>query len=323
MVLKYFNSNRISLVWFISLFPLVYWIPSFFSAAYFQPPEVSGVPFGRLILAFNRDFRFLASLVALILIIVNGYMLIQLNTIHIFIPGRTQLPAFLYSALAISITSLHQLTPQLIASSLLILLLFRILSTYKSEGISLNFLDAGLLVSLASLFYFPAVAFFLFLLFALIILRPFIWREWTFAAIGLVLPYLLLASVYYLVEWPFSGYLTDISATWHKTEQHFRMREIVNWSYIAVLLIIGSIFMIRAIDSMKIHARKFFLVFLDFFLFSVLIFLILPGWGIGMVFFTSAPLAYLFSYYFVKCRRHWANEILFILLLLLLLWQRF
>lgn len=323
MVLKYFNSNRISLVWFISLFPLVYWIPSFFSSGYFQPPEVSGVPLGRLILAFNRDFRFLASLLALVLIITNGYLLIHLNTIHIFIPGRTQLPAFFYSILVISITSLHQLTPQLIASSLLILLLFRILSTYKSEGISLNFLDAGLLVSMASLFYFPAVVFFLFLLAALILLRPFIWREWTYTVIGLALPYLFLASVYYLANLPVADYLHDISACWHKAGHHFSIKEIVNLSYVAVVLIIGSIFMMGAIDSMKIHARKFFLVFLEFFLLSVLIYLIVPGWGMGMIFFTAVPLAYLFSHYFVKCRRNWVNEILFLLLLLLLLWQRF
>jgi hypothetical protein len=322
MLLKYFNSNRISLVGFILLFPLVYWIPSFFSLGYLQPPEVSGVPLGRLILVFNRDFRFLASLLALILIVVNGYLLIQLNTVHIFIPGRTQLPAFFYAALVISITSLHQLTPQLVASSLLILLLFRILSSYKSEGVSLNYLDAGLLVSLASLFYFPAVVFFLFLLAALIILRPFVWREWTYTIIGLVLPYLFLASVFYLADLPFAGYLADISASWQKSALHFRIREIVNWSYVAVLFIIGSIFMMRAIDSMKIHARKFFLVFLEFFLFSVLLYVFMPGWGIGMIFFTAVPLAYLFTHYFVRCRRSWINELLFLLLLLLLLWQR-
>jgi hypothetical protein len=323
MVLKYFNSNRISLIWFISLFPLVYWIPSFFSSGYFQPPEVNGVPLGRLILAFNRDFRFLASLLALVLIMINGYSLIQLNTIHIFIPGRTQLPAFFYSILVISIPSLHQLTPQLVASSLLILLLFRILSTYKSEGISLNFLDAGLLVSIASLIYFPAVGYFLFILAALIILRPFIWREWTFTLIGLALPYLFLVSVYYLADLPFKDYLTSISASWHKAEYHLSIKEMINWTYVALLLIIGSIFMIGAIDSMKIHARKFFLIFLEFFLFSVVIYLIIPGWGMGMIFFTAVPLAYLFSHYFVKCRRNWVNEVLFVLLLLLLLWQRF
>jgi hypothetical protein len=125
---------------------------------------------------------------------------------------------------------------------------FRILSTYKTERISLHFLDAGLLISLASLFFLPAIVFFLFLLAALILLRPFIWREWTYAVLGLISPYLFLASVYYLTGMPLSDYFKDVSASLHRTEQNFMVRQIVNWSYIGVLLIIGSVYMVGAIE---------------------------------------------------------------------------
>ena len=321
MLLKYINSNRISVILLISMLPVVYWIPSLFQAP-IQIAETAGVPLGKMIISFNLNFRLISSFLALLLVIVNGYLLIQLNTIHIFIPLRTQLPSFFYVTLAIGMTQSTQLTPALISSTLLILVVYRIFSAYKAEGISINFLDAGLLVSLASLIYFPALAFFLFLLAGLILLRPFNWREWTFAVLGLILPYFFLISVYYLADIPVMGIFKDISDSFIKVNQDFRFSQIVSWSYVLLFLLIGSYFMASALDSMKIHARKFFLVFLVFFLFSVLIYLIIPGAGTGMVFFVSVPLACLFSFYFVKCKRNWINELFFAFFLLLLLWQR-
>jgi len=323
MLLKYFNSNRISVFLFIVLLPAAYWIPSFFPAAHPPVLDISGGPLGKLILRLSHEFRLISSLLALALVMVNGYLLIQLNTIHIFIPVRTRLSAYFYAVLVAGMTQLHQLTPALVASSILVLVLFRIFSTYKLESISLNYLDAGILISLASMVYFPALAFFLFLIAGMLMLRPFIWREWAFAIIGLIIPYLFLISGYYLLDIPFSGYVKDVADSFSKTDQEYKLSQIVNWAFVLAFVMIGSYYMVTAIDSMKIHARKFFLIFLIYFLLSVIIYLILPGAGIGMIYFVSVPLAYLFTYFFVKCRQHWINELFFLIFLILLLWQRF
>jgi hypothetical protein len=322
MLLKYFNSNRLNILVFISLLPAVYWIPSLFHTA--SPPAVvaEGIPLGRLILDFNRDFRLIAALLALSLVMVNAYLLVQLNIIHIFIPVRTQLPSLFYSVLAIGMIQLHQLTPSLVASTILILVFYRIFNAYKSETVSMNFLDAGMLISLASLVYFPALSFFLFLLASLVILRPFMWREWVFAFLGLLIPYLLLVSVYYLADIPFREYIGDISEGLKRTPGQFKLSQLVNWSFVLVFLLISSFYIATSIDNMKIHARKYFLVFLMFFLVAVLDYFIVPGTGAGSVFVVSVPLSYLFTHYFTKCRKTWMNEILFLLFLLLLFWQR-
>lgn len=323
MLLKYFNSNRISVFLFIALLPVAFWIPSFFPATYPQVHDISGGPLGRLILKVSAEFRLISSLLALALVMLNGYLLIQLNTIHIFIPVRTRLPAYFYTVLVAGMTQLHQLTPALVASSIVIVVLFRIFSTYKLERISLNYLDAGMLISLASIVYFPALLFFLFLIAGMLMLRPFIWREWVFAIIGLIIPYLFIISGYYLLNLPFSGYVKDIADSFAKTEQEYKLSQIVNWAYVLVFVLISSYYMATAIDSMKIHARNFFLVFLVFFLFSVTVYLSVPGAGIGMIYFVSVPLAYLFTHFFAKSRQHWINELFFLLFLILLLWQRF
>jgi hypothetical protein len=322
MLLKYINSNRITITILFLLLPVVYWFPSLLQGAGEQLTEIKGVPFGSWIVSFNENFRVLASILALLLIITNGYLLIQLNTVHIFIPFRTQLPLFFYITLTISITQLHHLTPALIASTLMIFLFYRIFSTYRVDRISINFLDAGLLLATASLFYFPAIFFFPFLLAGMTLIRPFQWREWVFVIIGMGIPYAFVMSGYYLLDIPLSNLSDGISESFNRVPKNLSLNQIINWSYILLLIAITSYYIATAIDSMKIHARKFFLVFLVFFLVALLIFLIVGGAGTSVVYFAAIPLSYLFSHYFVKCRRNWINDLFFALFVLLWLWQR-
>lgn len=322
MLLKFINSNRLSLIVIITLLPVLYWIPSFISLSSVQMMPNPGVPLGKLVVLFNTNYRLLASFIALLFLLGNSYLLIQMNTNFIFIPVRTQLPALFYLMLSTGMVQLHQLTPALVSSSFLILMFYRIFSAYKTDGISMNFLDAGLLVSVASLIYLPSVIFFFFLIVTISLLRPFIWREWVFAFIGLLIPYLFLVSGYYIWDLPVADLISQMSASFTSLNITYKLSQVVNWAFVLLFIIAGSYFIATYFDSMKIHARKFFLVFWIFFLFGLLVFLVYFKSGTGMIYFVSIPLAYLFSFYFIKCKANWINEIAFALLLLLWIWQR-
>lgn len=322
MLLKYINSNRLSVVILFVLLPIIYWIPSFGRETFEFIPEAGGMPIGAWLISFNHQFRVLASLIALLLIILNGYLLIQLNTVHIFVPYRTQLPLLFYSILTLGITQLHWLTPALAASTLIILYFYRVFNAYKNDGISINFMDAGLIIALASLIYFPAIFFFVGLMITLLLIRPFIWREWVFAFIGLLIPYAFAFSIYYLLDLPGSDLFNRMGVALGGLQVNLKLSQLVNWAFILVLILISSYYIARAIDSMKIHARKFFLVFLSFFLISLILFFVIRDSGTGMVYSGAVPLAYLFTHYFVRCKQTWANDALFGLLLILLIWQR-
>ncbi len=322
MLLKFINSNRLSLIVIITLFPVLYWIPSLVSVSSDQLIQNPGVPLGKLIVLFNTNYRLLASVIALLLLLGNSYLLIQMNTNFIFIPVRTQLPALFYLLLSTGIVQLHQLTPALVSSSFLIWMFYRIFSAYKTDGVSMNFLDTGLLISVASLVYFPSIIFFFFLLASISLLRPFIWREWVFALMGLLIPYLFILSGYYIWDLSVVGLVSQISTSFTDLNITYKLSQIINWAFILLLIIGGSYFIATYFDSMKIHARKFFLIFWVFFLFGLLVFLAFFKSSTGMIYFVSIPLAYLFSFYFVKCKANWINEIVFALLLLLWVWQR-
>jgi hypothetical protein len=322
MLLKFFNSNRLGVFVFVLLLPVVYWIPDVFKGFPTYGRVYAGTLPGELIQQFRDRFQVISMVIALMVIIVNAYLLVQLNTIHIFIPVRTQMPALFYIMLAACFNPLHQLTPALLASSLIILAFYRVIKTYKSEGLSYNFLDAGFLIALASLLYFQAILFSPLLLVALILLRPFNWREWAFALVGLGLPFLFLVSGYYVAGIPISEFFPGMSGIFDRNRQSFTTMQLIGWIYVFALLMYGSYFMITTIDNMKIHGRKVFLLFLWYFLFSGMIYFTMPGTGIEMISFAAVPVSFLFSHYFFRCHRNWINEILFSVFLLLLILLR-
>jgi hypothetical protein len=322
MLLKFFNSNRLGVFVFLILLPVLYWIPDMINDIPAYGKVYAGTLPGKLIQQFSDRFQVFSAVIALMVIIVNAYLLVQLNTIHIFIPARTQMPALFYILLAACFNPLHQLTPALLASSLIIMTLYRIVKTYKSDGLSFNFLDAGFLIALASLIYFQAILVALLLPIGLILLRPFSWREWTYIIVGLGLPYLFLISGYYFAGVPISEYFTGMSEIFDRNRQTFNAIQLISGLYISAILMYGSYFMVTTIDNMKIHGRKIFLLFLWFFLIAGINYFAVPGTGLEMLSFTAIPVSFLFSHYFFRCHRNWINEILFsvFLVLLILLW---
>ncbi len=257
-------------------------------------------------------------LIALLIILTNAFLLIQLNTIHIFIPVRTQLPALFYIVLTAVFNPTHQLTPALVDSLLVIIILFRLFVTYKTDGPSVNFLDAGFLIAVASLIYFPVILLFIFLLVALVILRPLNWREWVYVFLGLMLPYLFVISGYYVAGVPVSEFFKGFNGLFQHHKQTYSIIQLIGWLFVAGMMIYSSYFMASAIDKMKIHGRKIFMLFLWLFLTSIGIYLVIPGAGMDMVSIAAIPLSFLFSHYFCSCTRNWINEGLISLFLVMM-----
>jgi hypothetical protein len=320
MLLKFFSKNRLSVIIIIILLPVVYWIP-YAMPKTLDSSVIQGALPARFIWNFNHNYGFLSALITFLLIIVNAYLLVQLNTIHIFIPVRTQLPALFYVMLVLAFNQVHQLSPALIASSLIIFLLYRLFISYKTDGISLNFLDGGLLIATASLLYFPLVLFFPLLFIGMVLLRPLNWREWAYSVIGFALPYCFLASACFLLDVQFRDYFSG-SGLFKYDIQRYDISQLITIGYVFAMLVYASYFMMRSIDNMKIQSRKNFMFFLWLFLFSVIIYLGIPGTHTEVIYFMAVPLSMLFSHYFVKCTINWLNELLFSLFFLLLILQK-
>ncbi len=316
MLLKYFNSNRISVFIVIPVLVILCWLPDLLKPENAAPVnEAFAGVLGKYVIRLNANFIVISRFIAMVIVMANGFMLLQLNTLHFFIPYRTQFPALLYMLLCSAFPMLISLTPALIASSLFILLLFRVFATYKHDYFSYNFLDAGLIISIASLFYIPAFFLYPLLLIIMAIIRPYIWREWIFSAIGLLVPFLLILAINYLLDTDIKIF-TDSSRHGFLSIARIKDFSIVLQSftgYVGLLILISSIRMANSIGNIKIQSRKFFISFFWMFILSLLTFFIVSAAGIDMIYFICIPVSFLMAYYFTFCRKNWVNNLLLFL----------
>ncbi|MDQ3047623.1 MAG: DUF6427 family protein [Bacteroidota bacterium] len=194
----------------------------------------------------------------------------------------------------------------------------KLLSSYRKDTAFSQSFDAGFLFSIASLFYFPYFVFFPLLGVALIILRPFNWREWLISFIGVLVPYIFVGTVYFLTDkldyLLHDKMLFDFIKVRPVSEipDSFYFMICIGW--LIVLLSFLSLF--KGLNSGPQKAKKGIILLIWFFLFSALSVLLAPQ--ISTVYFSAMaiPASVFCANYFLNLKRVILGELLFILLLI-------
>ncbi len=320
-MLKFLRSNQ----QVFSVFIFIYCLISVFSIYFIHPDSVySSAPFwtpffgdvtGNLFVFDHRILGF--TIFTLIILIVNGFYLARININHIIIPNRSQFPAlFLISASSLAFRY-EMFSTVLVASFFLLFAVDRLFGAIQKQGLTYRFVDAGILISLGSLFYFNLIFFFPFLWLAQFTLRPLSLREFLYTLVGLAIPFLFIFSGYYLFD-------LSISDTLERIVQWVRLNRFVDfsWTFMAgvlfylLIMLILNFYAINKFATTKIYVRKLFQLWFYLFLNSLLVYFIIPSTGIEILFVMAIPSSVLLSIYFTECRTSFINKVIFILLLI-------
>jgi hypothetical protein len=314
MFLKLFVSRQQVIIILILILSAAFWLPSIinynhtlFVFDFYPVPVYNSFKF------FEYYDTRVTVIISLILLLLSGFLLVRLNAQFFFIPTRTQLPAFFYIFICSSFIPLHRFNPVLISNIFLIFAIFRIFSSFKKEQICYNYFDSALLISVGSLFYFNMIFMIAVVWIGLIILRPFIWREWVFTIIGIAVPYILLFSCYYLLDLDIENLLDTYKSylTHFSYDINFNLPYLVIVIYYLLMLVISSIYMISVYAVKKIYSRKYFMFFLWLFIVSVAIYYIVPSAGYEMIIVAALSISFLFAHFFVSVKPTWLNRVLF------------
>ena len=323
MILRLFKSKQPATIVLIIITGMLAWFRPFFDAGIHRsfPFDSDPMPLYHLltlILWHNHYFR---VLFAFIFIVLTGFLLVRLNTRFIIINERTNLPALFYILLSSSIVGLNRLNPVIFGALFLLLAIDRVLESYKQEGLSYRYFEASLLLAIGSLFYADLIFFVFILWVALVMFRPFYWREWLFTILGVMIPYLFLFSYYYLNDISFSESLQRITTNIlpEHTAFSFKRPYTIFLIYLFFLIAIVSEFMIKHFPTKKIQARKTFMLFFWLFLSTIAIYLLIPSSSIELIYVLAIPVSFVLSHYFVFARSRWLPEALFIILLILII----
>lgn len=259
-----------------------------------------------------------AVIVGFIMLLGEAFLLNFLLQQHQILTRKNWLPALLTVVFGSCTPGLLWPLPEQFAGLLILAALYLLLGTYRQDKSSGVIFNSGALLGLASLFYFPASLFFFLFFIVVIMLRPFVWREWLMLLIGFLLPFI------YCGFWFFWNDQLDISTQVYLIDpildrNFFLKLDSSDYFLTAVTLLLIVVSTGRLLSSSLTSAlktKKGIGVMTWLMFFSLVVLLPAPNFASGSFRFVIYPLAFLASNYFLGALRLWIAESIFTLLLL-------
>lgn len=313
MLLRIFKGAQPAHFVFVPVFAVILWlkyliIPQPVAVAF----EPNPMPLYSILSSWFGAYDLISKLFTLLLIIIISLWLSRLNTRFIILGSRTYLPTFLFLIIVSGFQPLQQMNPAVFACFFLVCSFEIMFETFKKEGLALKFFQAAFLVSLASLFYVRSAYFMLVVWTALIILRPFLWREWVFTLMGFILPYILLFSIYYLAGLSLQDNLVLIIENFmpERQTESFNLYYLLFYGVILLLIIAATLRMLKTNQRLKNYIRKFYRLNFWIFVLTLAVYLILYRASNEFIYFMAVPVSYILTHYLYNMRSRLAGEII-------------
>jgi hypothetical protein len=159
---------------------------------------------------------------------------------------------------------------------------------------------------------------------ALIVFRPFNWREWVACIIGFATVFFFLAVSYYL-----NDSMPQFYAIWLPLATKFQVS--IHFNYLNYLVLIPVI-IILALGFLKlqqnfyksfVQTRKSLQLLMFMFIIACFSFYIRPDFHLDHFLLCAIPAAIFFAYYFLNAGFRWFYETLYILLLASIIYFQF
>ncbi len=313
MLLRIFKSNTIFSSLLIPLIGFLFWVHSLRTPALLDIKLANGaMPLYYLIFDFLKGQDFWQIFIAFCLVLINSFFVAQLGSSLLFVRKRSYLPGIIYLITVSSLQVLHALVPVHLATLCVLISIYFILNTYHNPNEITFTFNASFLLSVASLFYLPAV-----ILFPLVWISIFVlqkndnWRLLVIPVLGFGTPWMFLWAFSFLSGSDTTLWNDIIKMLWtdhnaYLIEPYFLLLTVV----VAFVSTLGSFSVLAVYHRMKVSSRKYFVIFywmLGLILASALGLMTI---GIEIVALSTIPVAFFISHYLLSDKRLIWNEIL-------------
>jgi len=277
-------------------------------------------------LAYEHFFSPAANMLIAGILVFSQALLLNLLVNRYNLLGRSSfLPALMYITASGLFTPFLVLSPPLICNFLVIWMLFKLFDLYKGESALSTAYDLGMIVAIGTLIYFPFIFFFLLIWIALIIFRPFNWREWTAGILGYATIFFFLAVFYYLHN-QFDQFFDIWLPLGTKFPNRINITNYYNYLVlIPVIVILGLCFVKLRQNFFKsyVQVRKSFQLLFFMFLVAALSFYVRAQFNLNHFLLCAIPAAVFFAYYFLHATSKWFYETLYLLLFISIIYFQF
>jgi hypothetical protein len=263
----------------------------------------------------------LSSSIAFVVVFVNALLINRIIARFDMLDSRTFLPALFYIILVSSSHKFIGLSPELLASLFLILMLERMYVLYGNFKDLREVLNIGILCGLASMFYFPAVAFVFFIWIGFVVFQILYIRRIFIILIGLLAPYLFVFVYYFLTDQISLGiipYLFGEFKSFSTPQFNFSVFDYVLYGYMALIMLISFLKIISGRTENVIKIRKMHTV-QTWFLFSIIILLFFVNNEFVYFILFFIPFSLFIPNYFIKKKKPVQAEVMFLILIALII----
>lgn len=315
MFIRFFKSNNASALLFLPLIAIVIWIFGFITPSLL--PVKHAMPLYELIAGNLINIPWLSCTIGLILVIGEAFLLNYIVNENEVLNKQTYLPALLYVVFMSNNKAMLNLHPLLFGNLFVLLAIHKLLSSYRKDKAFSQAFDAGLLLSISTLFYFPFIVFLPLLGVGLIIFRPFNWREWVISFLGAATPYAFVFTFYFWFEKldylfydkMFYQFVREKPVLMVPKSFYFS----IGFGWVLILFSMGKILLGEGIGSQRTKKSITFLVW--FFFLSALSISLAPEISTKYFSALAIPAAVFCANYFSNIKKGWWAEFLFILLI--------
>jgi hypothetical protein len=276
-------------------------------------------PFARSLFPVAYEYALSSGInlfLAGVLVFIQALLVNHLCNRYNLLGKPTFLPALMYIVASALFTPFLVLSSPLICNFLVIAMLYKLLSLYKGNNAQSTSYDLGMIVAAGSLIYLPFIYFFLIIWMALIIFKPFNWREWVAGIMGYATIFFFLAVIYYL-----NDRLGQFYRIWLPLTTKFPNR--INLNYYNYLILIPVIIILlfcfikirQNFFRSYVQIRKSFQLLFIVFIVGGVSFYVKAEFQLNHFLLCAIPVAVFFAYYFLYASTRWFYESLFFLLL--------
>ncbi len=198
-----FKANNPVNTFLLLLYGIVLKLPMFLYPVKPIPQQTDGFLYKALLFQLNKVAGQLPAVYATIAFIL---LFTQAITFNQLANGQKlmQKPNYLTAMSYLLITSLfkewNMLSAPLIVGSLMIWVWAKMSSLNNVRNVTGTLFNTGIVIGIATFFYFPSIAFAGLIIFGLVIIRPFRLAEWIVALLGILTPWYFMLSVVFLTD---------------------------------------------------------------------------------------------------------------------------
>jgi len=281
--------------------------------------DIKPMPLYSLMLNLTGSNSLFSVIIAFILAGFVSFLLVNFNTSVFFISERNFLPALIYILLTSLFLQQQFLNPVLPAAIFLIIGVQKIMKSYRVQGTAFSFFDAGMMISIGSLFYAGFIWLGFLLIIGIAILRTGSIKEIIISIFGLATPVFILYGIMYIAGKDMN-YLLD-AATYNlftkEVDFNFTGLNITVFIISGIIIFIGVMQLLSAINAKKIKSRKTF-VLLFWTLFIIMaVYFIFKSVSVEIFWIAAIPPTYFLSHYFVFSRSKILPDIMLTVLFIL------